>query len=76
MRRAFVSATVEVLNEKGWSYAGQLYGFKKHLLQCAQAGTLPQDEAQRDEMLAYAEILGLDDKVETGYESEYAGGYH
>ena len=65
-----------MLNEEGRSYAGQLYGFKNHLLQCAQAGPLPQDEAQRDEMLAYADILGLYDKVETWYESDYAGGYH
>lgn len=73
VQRAFVSATVEVLNDQGWAYAQQVYGYKNFLLRCAQEGNLPPEAEKRDEMLAYADLFGLYEGMEPWYENDNTG---
>lgn len=75
VRRLVVSATIDALNEKGWAYASEVYGFKNYLLHGSQGQSGEVSSEYWDDYLAYADIFQIYDQVEGWYETNHMGPY-
>lgn len=76
VRRAFVSATIDVLNDAGWRCATEVFGFKQYLLRCSQGRHSDIPEERIGEYLAYAEIFRQHEQMEDWYESHYSNTHY
>lgn len=78
-KRGVVSANIEVLDDTGWTYAAEVYGFKKYLIRCSNENSTIDDELWY-EYLAYAGLFNISKQVETWYENgpmmSYPYGYY
>lgn len=77
VRRSFVSGNIEVLNDRGWECAKQVYGFKQYLLRCSVTqGAIPDDYV--NDYLAYADLYNIFGQMSDGYgyRDDYINDYY
>lgn len=73
-KKLLAKGTVEVLNDEGWQYANDLYGFRKYLLSISKGEAKTQiREELWDDYLVYADLFHINAQMEKQYDEYYSG---